>query len=73
MIKARENANLKKEEFLFSKNKKRKTTEKEEMGTYGLAITTNRHKCKRSFAIEESEDEEIWIQSTSRNKEKKRT
>ena len=32
-----ENANLKKEEFLFfSKNKNRKTTKKEEMVTYDL-------------------------------------
>ena len=40
--KARENANLKKEEFLFfSKNKKRKTTKKEEMVTYGVDFFVN--------------------------------
>ena len=44
--KARENANLKKEEFLFfSKNIKRKTTKKGEMVTYALdgllRVTTN--------------------------------
>ena len=42
--KARENANLKKEEFLFfSKNKKRRTTKKEKMVTYEWNIPSQNH------------------------------